>query len=47
VLAARADALHANDPLYHSVSGLLRQIDRSQRCVSVEDAASLDKALAG
>jgi [acyl-carrier-protein] S-malonyltransferase len=27
--------------------GLLRQIDRSQRCVSVEDAASLEKALAG
>jgi [acyl-carrier-protein] S-malonyltransferase len=29
------------------LSGLLRQIDRAQRCVNVEDAASLDKALAG
>ena len=29
------------------LSGLLRQIDRSQRCSNVEDAASLDKALAG
>ncbi len=27
--------------------GLLRQIDRSQRCVNVEDGASLEKALAG
>jgi [acyl-carrier-protein] S-malonyltransferase len=29
------------------LSGLLRQIDRSLKCVNVEDAASLDKALAG
>jgi [acyl-carrier-protein] S-malonyltransferase len=29
------------------LSGLLRQIDRAQKCVNVEDAASLDKALAG
>jgi [acyl-carrier-protein] S-malonyltransferase len=29
------------------LSGLLRQIDRAQRCVNVEDAASLDKALVG
>jgi [acyl-carrier-protein] S-malonyltransferase len=27
------------------LSGLMRQIDRSQKCVNVEDAASLDKAL--
>ena len=29
------------------LSGLLRQMDRSLKCVNVEDAASLDKALAG
>jgi [acyl-carrier-protein] S-malonyltransferase len=29
------------------LSGLLRQIDRSVKCVHVEDGASLDKALAG
>lgn len=29
------------------LSGLLRQIDRGQRCVNVEDTASLEKALAG
>ncbi len=29
------------------LSGLLRQIDRGQRCVNVEDPASLEKALAG
>ncbi len=29
------------------LSGLLRQIDREKRCVNVEDAASLEKALAG
>jgi [acyl-carrier-protein] S-malonyltransferase len=29
------------------LSGLLRQIDRAQRCVNVEDAASLEKALVG
>jgi [acyl-carrier-protein] S-malonyltransferase len=29
------------------LSGLLRQIDRAQKCVNVEDSASLDKALAG
>jgi [acyl-carrier-protein] S-malonyltransferase len=29
------------------LSGLLRQMDRAQRCVNVEDAASLEKALAG
>jgi [acyl-carrier-protein] S-malonyltransferase len=28
------------------LTGLLRQIDRSQRCVNVEDATSLEKALA-
>jgi [acyl-carrier-protein] S-malonyltransferase len=28
------------------LSGLLRQIDRSQKCLNVEDAASLEKALA-
>ncbi|WP_263350495.1 ACP S-malonyltransferase [Acidicapsa acidisoli] len=28
------------------LAGLLRQIDRSQKCVNVEDAASLEKALA-
>jgi [acyl-carrier-protein] S-malonyltransferase len=27
------------------LSGLLRQIDRAQKCVNVEDAASLEKAL--
>ena len=29
------------------LSGLLRQIDRTQKCVNVEDSASLEKALAG
>ncbi len=29
------------------LTGLLRQIDRAQKCVNVEDAASLEKALAG
>jgi [acyl-carrier-protein] S-malonyltransferase len=29
------------------LTGLLRQIDRGQKCVNVEDAASLEKALAG
>jgi [acyl-carrier-protein] S-malonyltransferase len=29
------------------LSGLLRQMDRAQRCINVEDAASLEKALAG
>jgi [acyl-carrier-protein] S-malonyltransferase len=29
------------------LTGLLRQIDRAQRCVNVEDAASLEKALSG
>ncbi|HEY4009403.1 MAG TPA: ACP S-malonyltransferase [Acidobacteriaceae bacterium] len=29
------------------LSGLLRQMDRAQRCMNVEDAASLEKALAG
>jgi [acyl-carrier-protein] S-malonyltransferase len=29
------------------LSGLLRQMDRSVKCVHVEDGASLDKALAG
>ena len=29
------------------LSGLLRQIDRAQKCVNVEDSASLEKALAG
>ncbi len=29
------------------LSGLMRQIDRGQRCVNVEDPASLEKALAG
>lgn len=29
------------------LTGLLRQIDRNQKCVNVEDAASLNKALAG
>lgn len=29
------------------LSGLLRQIDREKKCVNVEDAASLEKALAG
>jgi [acyl-carrier-protein] S-malonyltransferase len=28
------------------LSGLMRQIDRGQACVNVEDAASLEKALA-
>ena len=27
------------------LSGLLRQIDRAQKCVNVEDSASLEKAL--
>ena len=29
------------------LTGLLRQIDRAQKCVNVEDSASLEKALAG
>jgi [acyl-carrier-protein] S-malonyltransferase len=29
------------------LSGLLRQIDRAQKCVNVEDSASLEKALSG
>lgn len=29
------------------LSGLLRQIDRAQKCVNVEDSVSLEKALAG
>jgi [acyl-carrier-protein] S-malonyltransferase len=29
------------------LSGLLRQMDRSVKCVHVEDGASLDKALTG
>lgn len=29
------------------LTGLLRQIDRTQKCVNVEDSASLEKALAG
>jgi [acyl-carrier-protein] S-malonyltransferase len=29
------------------LTGLLRQIDRAQRCVHVEDSASLEKALTG
>ncbi len=29
------------------LSGLLRQIDRAQKCVNVEDSGSLEKALAG
>ena len=29
------------------LTGLLRQIDRAQRCVNVEDSASLEKALSG
>jgi [acyl-carrier-protein] S-malonyltransferase len=29
------------------LSGLLRQMDRAQRCVNVEDSASLEKALTG
>jgi [acyl-carrier-protein] S-malonyltransferase len=29
------------------LSGLLRQIDRAQKCVNVEDSASLEKALTG
>jgi [acyl-carrier-protein] S-malonyltransferase len=29
------------------LTGLLRQIDRAQKCVSVEDSASLEKALSG
>jgi [acyl-carrier-protein] S-malonyltransferase len=29
------------------LSGLLRQMDRGQRCVNVEDSASLEKALSG
>ncbi len=29
------------------LTGLLRQIDREQKCVNVEDSASLEKALAG
>lgn len=29
------------------LTGLMRQIDRAQKCVNVEDGASLDKALAG
>ena len=29
------------------LTGLLRQIDREKKCVNVEDAASLAKALAG
>ncbi len=28
------------------LSGLLRQIDRNQKCVQVEDSASLEKLLA-
>ena len=29
------------------LTGLLRQIDRAQKCVNAEDSASLEKALAG
>lgn len=29
------------------LSGLMRQIDRAQKCVNVEDSASLEKALSG
>jgi [acyl-carrier-protein] S-malonyltransferase len=29
------------------LSGLLRQIDRAQKCANVEDSASLEKALSG